>query len=357
MDMDLDFNDSNQTATTNITILNGDLYPGSQILLFLGFVVPAVILCSLTIVAIFRAKKINPTVKLVLINIFAAEIYISLSLAITLLGYHVPIPVQHINIINALCNINNFAMIASGFVQLLLTTLYAIMVLVFVKYNIKKLKWQYMMAPVLLIWAISVPVNIPFLTYRIRIPNVFFYRGFCLSDVDDDFEANSTEGLFRVLMFHWVNAVICGGVILVFVLLTLFHVKKNVSSSEGNADVKRAVAKNMVFLALGALASIFISVGVPSIFLFTFAGDEGVAANGVEATRRRLLLTDHFTSILRGLSSIYTPVITIVLLKPAKDALRQCLLPCWRSGKVQPLYDERVVMMVENPTPAVAEVV
>ena len=107
--------------------------------------------------------------------------------------------------------------------------------------------------------------------------------------------------------------------------MILRYIWKNSSSSD--KAIKRAIAKNLLFLSLGALLSISNAVIYPTVFFFfSFQAD---AMDDLEVVFNQYLASNLAIDIIRSASSLYSSVVTIILLKPVRDAIKQ-LIKCKR---------------------------
>ncbi len=107
-----------------------------NIALFVFFTIPAYALCGACVVGMIQATTLNPQMKVILINMLAAELISLLALSISYLGY---IPRFHDD--DGTCKFLYALFVTSGLAKLTCNTLYAIMVKIFITYRSDKLKW------------------------------------------------------------------------------------------------------------------------------------------------------------------------------------------------------------------------
>ena len=200
------------------------------------------------------------------------------------------------------------------------------MAYIFIKYNIKKVKWYMLAIPMTVIWVISVGFSLP-VAIRPTAPtnNIVVSEGFCQVNFEseEDFAARRLQ--FSILLtIVWVlEVVICGWITVTFSSLVVYFMKKT-SLTEGP---KRAIAKNLLFLSVDALLSIFIGVVLPTITLLTAPdpSDMDVQRGLIQAA-----VTDNIDVIILSLVSLYTPLVTIVLLKPVREAMKTLVVKCYQ---------------------------
>ena len=90
--------------------------------------------------------------------------------------------------------------------------------------------------------------------------------------------------------------------------------KKNVSNDN---EIKLAIAKNLLFLGVGALLSIFTAVVIPVVIAVSLSPDES-----------SFIVTHHVLAVVGSLLNLYTPVVTIAFLKLIQEALSQLIKKC-----------------------------
>ena len=113
--------------------------------------------------------------------------------------------------------------------------------------------------------------------------------------------------------------------IITFTALSHFYIKKN--TMEGSVDVKKSVAKTLKYLMVSAIIS-FVATVPPSLPInirTTPAGNVNVIY---------LLAFQFFIpQVLLYAFSTITPIVTIILLKPAREAMRDaCRKVCCGAG-------------------------
>ena len=306
----------NSSLLTNFTGVITEVYTGWQIV-FALITLPAAILSLLSIVALFMAEKIDWNLKIILINIFTAEFIASIGSTLVFIGYPLRMlfEVSDIRQHPFPCSFLVGIMIAGETANVSSYAFYSIMVFVFLKKNINKVKVYVMTIPCLFIWLPSLFWGSTIFSYiftrSFPINAVLVNKGFCTFVLTT--QSNSrTIAFLSQLIFLWLHQVVlCGGTIVTFFILTAHYIKKNVSNDN---EVKLAIAKNLLFLSVGALMSIFLAVVIPTVVVATLTPDVS-----------RFIATQYVLDLLRSFLSLYISVITIAYLKPIKKALSHLL--------------------------------
>ena len=306
----------------NFTEVNEELFfiisTVINISIFVVFALPALIMCLLCVVALFIAdRSINWPMRVTIINLFAAEVCTWLSLTLLLLGF----PARERLRVNSNISSCNFVIslfIFTAMQRYSATTLYAIMVYIFLKHGVKKMKW-YVIIPYI---AISSIIN---LTVALG-P---FFDKFLMVSGDGACDSSSAAPLFGLLAGSVFGvAAICCITIVVFSVLTYRYMKTH--TLEDNAEVKRAVAKNLVYLLIAVFSSLLSDIAPISYpIIRSMLGDNHLV---------ELILLYYICRVLLKLVSLITPIATIAILKPVRLAMKQlfqktvCCCCSWQSG-------------------------
>lgn len=270
--------------------------------LFLVFVLPALIMCLLCMVALLFANTIIWPVRIITINIFAAETCTWLSLALLLLGFPAREHLQ-INADISTCNLVISLFIFTATQRYSATTLYAIMVYIFLKYGAKKLKWYVIIPYIIISWVINLTIALG--------P---YFDEFLIVGSDGVCDTSARARFFGLIAGLIVaDAVICLVIIVVFSALTYRYMKLN--TLEDNIEVKRAVANNLIFLLIAAFFSFFSDVAPISYpIIRSMLGDSILL---------EVILLYYVDRVLLKILSIITPIATIATLKPVRTAMKQ----------------------------------
>ena len=301
------------------------MYNGYHLIPYLGLVAPALVLSVLTTLALLLAGDINKKIRALLINVFIAEIMVYVRLTITFLAF----PIRQMfeigdNVSANLCRLQSAVSMIEIVSKVGSITLYAVMVYIFIKYNINKVKWYVLAIPIASIWVIAIGLSLPIGLVRIDpATNVMVFDGFCVEtyDPEQEFVAGGLPVLILLTLAVLLQGVLCGGTIIIIGILVLHFLKKN-ELSEGS---KRAIAKNLLFVSVDALLSIFVFV-VVRVIVFLAAPDPSNLDFHSRFTQGAV--QDHINDLTLSLVSLYTPLVTIVLLKPVREAMKALVIKC-----------------------------
>ena len=291
-------------ALLNLTGIDIDLYftVGSAVygLLLFRIVIPALVLISIVVCAILLAKELCGQMKTLLINIFAGEACIWLVVALFCIEF---ITDTQLDLTMDIFCGTIISLYFVGTLQIFSgTSLYAIMVYIFIKYGSGKLKWKVIVAYIAVSWVVALAVStLPYIpTY-----GWFVNNGYCDVPVESVLHA-SISAVIVVLGF--VNLVL----IITFTTLTYCYIKKH--TVEDSVEVKKAVAKTLQYLMVSAIIS----------FVYTFPSalpNTRSTFSGINVIIQLVLLY-HMPVALTSVLSAITPIGTIILLKPARVAMR-----------------------------------
>jgi hypothetical protein len=278
--------------------------------LFSLIVLPTLILCLLCVLALLFAEDIDWQMRVPLINIFVAEICYWLAIALYLLGY--PMRARGLGNEVISCRIVNGLLIIGGIQQLTAIALYAVTVYIFLKHGTQKLRWGNTGLFLVASWTATILLGL--LPY-IDAFGVSENNGFCETD-----PKAPLFGAYLGLIF--MGAAILLAVMIMFGILTYRLVKRN--SLQCSTDVKRAIAKYLVYLNIATILSLFSDI-LPYLLSFI------TAALSVEGLLQETIVGFVWVSIQLPLA--ITPVVAIVILKPIGQALKQIMkksTPCRR---------------------------
>ena len=289
----------------NLTGIDMNLYfavnTSVNILLFGLVVLPTLILCVLCVLALFLAEGLIWQMKVLLINLFAAEVCNWLGRSLLLVGF--PVWASLELEVDPACSVAISLFIVSTLQKMTATTLYAIMVYMFIKYNVKKLKWQVIVTYIAISWVVSLGMSI--IPYFPEF-GLFNNNGFC--DIDSESVLlNSSAPVILVLVF------ICVIIITTFTILTYCYTKKN--TLEGSVEVKKAIARNLQYLMIASIVTLVFNT-VPA---FSSLVRAAFAESGVVVQ----ISINYIELVFLNLPSVATPIATIVILKPVRVAVRE----------------------------------
>ena len=291
----------------NITSFDEDLFftvntaVGTS--LFFIIVLTPLVLCVLCVLALIFTRKLNKKLKVLLINIFAAEICTLIRWTLAFLGF--PLRFRTLAGVSWICIIDITLSIVGGQQKFTSSALYAVMIYVFIKHGERRLKWYVIVPYIAISWVV--------VTLVFGLPNVgnFFgiinSNGFCAS--------NPGAILLRATIpLAVLVTMICSGVVVVCCMLTGVYVKRN--TLDGNVEVKKAVAKVLAYLSVVTVLS-FITGLLPAA---TSAIREAARASSGTAGE---VTVGYILQVIYSIHSIPTPVMAIILLKPVRLAFKK----------------------------------
>ena len=215
--------------------------------LFLFLVLPPLLLCLLCVLALAFAEEINKKIRVLLINIFAAEIGSWLSYSVYYLGW--PVRLVYNDDITCKYFISCFAV--AGAQKFTAGGVYAVNIYVFIKYGEKKLKWFVVIPLIVISWISALSMGIIPYFDEFGAVNI---NGFCTRNPESVLFRGILPILIILSLFFLSIQLICS-------ILTIVYVKKNVL--EENKAVKKAVAKVLAYLAVASILS-FINSIIPA---------------------------------------------------------------------------------------------
>ena len=289
----------------NLTGIDEDVYfvvsLVTNVSLFSVFVLPSLTLCLVCVLALILATEINLKIRVLLLNILLAEILNLLDYAIFYLGF----PSRIAELAGDYsCHVFFHFAIVVGIQKFTATAIYAIMVYIFIKKGERKMKWSVIISFIVLSW-ILVSGSVGIFPY---IPEfeILAFNGFC--------SINSDTLLFKISLIPFMEIpIVCMITIATFGLLLFIYIKKN--TLEENVDVKKAVAKILLYLFVYSILT-FIANVAPATFpvIRDVLVDESVIS---------LIVINYSLRVIFNIPNIATPIVTIMLLKPLRVALKK----------------------------------
>ena len=318
---------TNGSVTLNVSVIRREIYSGPQVSIFFVSTLPTVVLSVLIILSLLVAKDIKWKMSVILINILGAEVILSFYLGASYLGYPIR---QMLNLSDKtaliLCRFQLGSEIIGTLAKLGTIMFYSVMVYVFIKKNIDKVRWFVVILPLVLIWTISLTVSTTYLSGPFPVPvKIIVFKGFCNFNFEsvEDFIAERMGFLILLVFVFFCQVLLCGVPVVIFSILIFRYMKLHLLSE--NDKSRRAIAKNLLFLSVGALLSIINGI-VYTIILFITLPDPmniDVSKEFVELSVR-----DHVGDLYRSFISLYTPVVTVIIMESVRDALLQLLHRC-----------------------------
>ena len=278
---------------------------------FVLLVLPTLVLIILCVLALLFANAINVSIRILLLNIFATELTQLLGPLVLFLGH--PARVHDVESINYSCNFVFSAIFSGAFAKLPSTSLYAVVVYVYIKHGVKWLKWYVPPLFITLIWTISFVLGIlPYL----NVFDVVSNRGTCR------ILSSTSAPIIISIAFGAVYAVsICFTV--VFGILTFCYVKKNALSQA----IDKAITKLLLYQIIGIFVTLLNNVlptvlDTLSIHVFGFTSP---------------LALYYVSNAIIVLPAMVTPVSTMFLLKPVQSNIRFIFTCKLATSRVEPM--------------------
>ena len=281
-------------------------------------VLPAVTLSIICSVAISFTYVINWQMRVTLVNIFATEVFHLLGYTVEYLAF-APRALDKENSLVS-CRIFFSCIILASIQKFAAIVFYSIMVYLFLKHGVKKLKWYKISSSLVITWAVSITIGI--LAYFDHF-EVFNNNGFC--------RIVTTALFYHVTISFFLSSAIIGSAITVFFsILSYRFLKKN--TLEGNVDVKKAVSKNLFFLAVAAVFTTVCQT-LPSFSPI-------IRLNLPDY--RYFIAYNYLLRLLINFPNITTPIIAIYALKPVQLAIKNAFkkIVCKRNNTVTPATNE-----------------
>ena len=169
---------------------------------------------------------------------------------------------------------------------------------------------------------LHVALAVLLLTGVVSVGNVEEDHGFCENQTD----ASPTFTFLVVLIT--AEIVICLSIVLTSCILTYCYIKKN--TIEENTAIKKAVAKTLLYNAIKM--SLLVSSYVLGSLLFFVNLD---SAFGSRATAFIVITVYYIAQLLYRTVSLLTPIISLLILKPLRDAFGEMKKMCCCKGEVE----------------------
>ena len=308
----------------NITGVDNQLYYDVNVALnvcfFIFLSLLPFLLCVLVILALVLAKTINIKIRVLLINIIAAEILYWISYAIFYLDWIVRL--NYIETISCKIFYTTFFMVSH--LKRTSGTLYTIYIFLFIKYGEKKLKWCTIIPCIAVSWLVILIMS--GLMGQFGPPSLARYvNGICSVSIFSSplYMISTVLSTMLSLVFLIIQ--------IVMAIVTFVYIKKH--TLEGNVQIKKAVAKVVAYFVIASIIT-FISSIVPAVSFITRLIIPG---STIAPTTARI----YFTRLIFSVPGIATPLVAIALLKPVRDAIKTMLknMFCKKDNRIHPTVD------------------
>ena len=286
----------------NISEVNIEVYFTANVavsaVLFMFLATPPLLLCLLCVIALIIADKLNKKIRLLLINIFAAEICNLLTYAASDLGWAPRLLYDD----NVSCRLLSSLIYVASVQKFTAEVIYALNIYFFIKHGEKKLKWSVIIPFIVISWILAAAFGSTAYFNDLGTDNV---NGFC--------KANIGTVSFKVIAAV-VTTIATSSIIIEVTccILTNLFIKRNVL--EDNADVKKAVNKVLVYLVAVSILT-FINTVLPFLGPYFFP-------KGTTQTLQGTLITNYGVRLFFNMLAFATPIVGIVFLKPVRAAIK-----------------------------------
>ena len=287
----------------NLTGVDKTLYYNANVAvnvtLFTCLVLPPLILCMLCVLALVFTKEVNLKIRILLINIFAAETCNWLSYATFYLGW----PILWFSDDITLCQFTYILYSVTIIQRCTAGAFYAIHIYIFIKHGVKKLKWYVIVIFIVTSWISATAVG---LSTSFNTAAVINNHGFCTVNP-------GSASTMRVTSIVASIGVVFLIIQISFSVVTVVFVIRN--TLEGSIELKKATTKVLAYLAAASILS-FINNILPAI---------------VNPIIRNVLPKDdivitiavyYLLRIVSNIPAIATPIVTIALFKPVRLGLK-----------------------------------
>ena len=177
--------------------------------------------------------------------------------------------------------------------------------------------------PLVLIWTISLTIPTLPIIFPFPVPvKIIVFKGFCNINLEsvEMFKAERMTFLITLVFGIFYQVLLCGVPVVIFSILIFRYMKLHLLSD--NDKTRRAIARNLLFLSVGALLSIINGIVYPIILFTTIPDPRNI---DISKAFVELSIRDHISDIYRSFTSLYTPVVTLIIMKSVRDALLQLL--------------------------------
>ncbi len=321
----------------NLTGYDPELFVGINsilhVLIFLLFPLPNLILSGLCVVALLTSKTLNRKIRVVLANVFVAEITHALSSFFIYLGYPIRASVNDGDIT---CSIDGSFLFIGTLSSLAAISLYTIVVYVLITVGVKKLKWNVIITYIVVSWGVNIlavlSLTVP-RTVEVNVDGLLkSIDGFCGLDIMDTNEVLSTIYTLAAVTLA-LGVAVSLLLISIFGILTLRYVKKN--TIQENPAIKKAIAKNLLYLSI----KVFLVVAIYVVFFGFSSLRQYIEERTGDILFVALEYIINYSTF--EILSLITPIASLATLQPLRVAVKQILAKlkkmcfCYKSSQVQ----------------------
>ena len=287
---------------------------------------PVFVLITLTVIAVLLTKDLNINLRIIFLNVFAADISTLIGAGIVSLSN--PFRVHNESEVDYTCALASSAIFAA---KLFSTSLYAVVVFIFIKYGAKKLKCSIIVLSIVFTWALCILASTALYTSLYAPENNY---GLCFLNIQSALFL--TLSAISLLLLFMVGL----GITILFGIFTFCYVKKN--TLEESTDTHEAVVKILVYVIVGTVISL-INTLVPTV----------LSASVKILNQRPLLALVLYT--LTGVVFIFSlmlyPVVTLIFLRSVHATVIKIVTLCFCCR--QPLETSPDVEQEIQPAPRI----
>ena len=271
--------------------------------LFCALILPAMILCVVSIAALIFAKDVNWPVKVLLINILAADLAGTAAASVRYMAY--PLRAYGIDENGLSCKTAASIAVAASTVIPLMISFYSITVYIFIKCGDKKLQEKFYITGIFifLAWLVSIIFAVLEQTDVVEF-GVGTSNGFCVID------------FMQMLWILIPILVLLVGIVIIltFSILTWCYIRNN-TINEGK-KIKKAVAKILIYLWIKGTFILlhYIIIAIAEYIQPSVNDQESLILLLVTVYLLAYVLYDTFV--------LLTPILSLILLKPLQDVLK-----------------------------------
>ena len=317
--------------------------PAVHVSYFVVLCLPGFILIVLCVLALLFAKAVDTSIRITLLNIFAADMIFLLGISFHLLGF--PARVHDEESTSFSCNFFVSTLFAGMLVKLPATALYSVVGYLHVKYGPKcgprKMKWSVIVTSMIMMWIVSFSIGaLPFTSLVDLVSN----HGLCYP------VGRSPVYIIIQITVPMPLATISIILTITFGFLTFCYVKRN-TMPERDRAIPKAIIKLPIFLSLELFLTILYNL-LPIIDTHAreaLGDDHAIVA----------LALYYSVNAFFAISMVLTPTATIILLKPVRETLRCACKLVARRCTDRPQRNETMVIpnlgmaaSLVNPGPA-----
>ena len=275
---------------------------------FVFLCLPALLLFTLCVIALLLTKSFDINLRVILVNVFAADISVLIGSSVLFLGH--PARLKDELDVNYSCNFTLSAIFTGGTAKSPATSIYAIVVFIYTKYGPKKIRLWVIVLSIVPIWVASLCFgSLPYSSTFAAVSN----RGFCYIE---------TQSLLLTLFTAMLVllSVVGLGVTSLFGILTFCYVKKN--TLRESTDAHKAAIKILAYITVGTVMSFIINTLPP---LYNRIENY---LSGRESSMVTELVLYYVSHGLFKLPLIVIPLLTLTLLKSVRGTVREILSVC-----------------------------